>query len=143
MACSSARNSSGDINNVRIQVISGSFGDTYDATLETITRQGFNITSSDAESGIIEAVYQYPRDIELRGNFFIGYDPRAAIAMHVETLLTEIDASSTRLEINLFDEVRSRESSAYQVRDDQTRLRPVRTTHQYEVLFQDIRSRLN
>jgi hypothetical protein len=142
-ACASSSVSREELEQARIRTISSPYELVYSAAFTTIRDQQFRVTLSDEAAGRIEGHHEFSRDIERRGNYFVGYDPRAAVALHVEATIVRVDENSSRIEINLIEEVPNRSGSSYQAQQMDYIRRPVREVDYYNTLFDDILSRLN
>lgn len=142
-ACASSSLSRDEMEQVKNRVINSSYELTYNAAVETVRGQQFTIAVNDRAEGRIEGHHQFSRDIERRGEYFIGYDPRAAAALYVEATVIRIDDDNTRVEFNLIEEVPDRSGSSYQAQQNEYIKRPVRGPDFYNTLFQDLLFRLN
>ena len=142
-ACASSSHTSEEMEQAKNRVINSPYELTYNAAVETVRGQQFTISVNDHAEGRIEGYHQFSRDIELRGEYFIGYDPRAATALFVEATIVRIDDYNTRVEFHLIEEVPNRSGSSYQAQQNDYVKRPVSAPDFYNTLFQDLLFRLN
>ena len=142
-ACASSSVSKEELEQARIRTINSPYELVYTAAFTTIRDQQFRVSVSDEAAGRIEGYHEFSRDIERRGDYFIGYDPRAAVALYVEATIVRVDENSSRIEISLIEEVPNRSGSSYQAQQRDHIRRPVREVDYYNTLFNDILSRLN
>lgn len=142
-ACASSSHTREELEQAKNRVINSPYELTYNAAVETVRGQQFSISVNDRAEGRIEAYHQFSREIERRGEYFIGYDPRAAAALFVEATIIRIDDNNTRVEFNLIEEVPNRTGSSYQAQQNDYVKRPVREPDFYNTLFQDLLMRLN
>jgi hypothetical protein len=142
-ACASTSGSREALEQARNRTISSPYELVYSAAFTTIRDQNFRVTVNDEAAGRIEGHHEFSRDIERRGNYFVGYDPRAAVALYVEATIVKVDDNNSRIEINLIEEVPNRSGSSYQAQQRDYIRRPVREVDYYNTLFDDILSRLN
>ncbi|MFU8859881.1 MAG: hypothetical protein ACNA8K_05610 [Cyclonatronaceae bacterium] len=142
-ACASSSLSKEELDRVKNRVIGSPYELTYNAAVETVRSQQFTISVNDRAEGRIEGHHEFSRDIERRGEYFIGYDPRAATALYVEATVVRVDDNNTRIEFNLIEEVPNRSGSSYQAQQNEHIKRPVREPEFYNTLFQDLQLRLN
>jgi hypothetical protein len=141
-SCAPSRISEQQVQKSKTQVIEDDYSAIFNASLAVINGQGFTVNHSNELTGTIEAVYRFTRDSSILGDLFEGYNPRAAVAIHIIARLTRVDDATSLLELDLLEEMPEVPESSYSIRSGEPILRPVRDTKHYDDLFADIRANL-
>ncbi|TVQ14939.1 MAG: hypothetical protein EA364_03235 [Balneolaceae bacterium] len=138
--CAGSRQTDAEFQEVKTEVINNEFNIVFNSTISALREQGFYVNLIDKLQGQISAEYRFTRNSDFNGDFFEGYNPRAATSMRIDASLKELNNNRTFIEITLLESFPPPQTS-YNIRIDEGSTRVVRRSHQYDTIFMEIKTR--
>ncbi|MCA1801160.1 MAG: hypothetical protein LC662_01725 [Rhodothermaceae bacterium] len=140
ISCAGSRQTDAEFQEIKTEVINSEFNIVFNSTISALREQGFYVNLIDKMQGQISAEFRFTRNSDFHGDFFEGYNPRAATSMRIDANLKELNNKSTFIEITLLESFPPPQTS-YNTRIDQGSTRVVRRSHHYDTIFMDIKTR--